>query len=50
MATNARLRLVVSRGACIRRAPVSDPWRALCGWIWVGYLVAFGWGLVWLFR
>lgn len=47
---NAKLRLVISRGAYERRPTANDPWRALYGWIWVGYFVAFGLGATWLFR
>jgi hypothetical protein len=45
-----KLRLVISQGAYHRRPAANDRWRAVYGWIWVGYLVAFGWGVIWLFR
>ena len=47
---SAKLRLVISQGAYHRRPAANDRWRAVYGWIWVGYLVAFGWGVIWLFR
>lgn len=32
-----------------RRTPSDVFWRALYGWVWIGYLVIIGLGAMWLF-
>ena len=31
------------------RAPSDKLWRALYGWVWIGYLLVIGLGAIWLF-